>query len=144
MTTDLVVATPQTSLLSARRLLACHDIRHLPVVDGERLVGIVSDRDLRVGDRVLAAALAPLQSDLVGGRYRPIEAVMSKPVHTVSPSETLAAAAKLMLDSGISALPVVDEGRLVGILTTSDCLCATLPMDVQRERGSGSPLRATS
>jgi acetoin utilization protein AcuB len=124
MTADLVVATPQTSVLYARRLLARHDIRHLPVVDGSRLAGIVSDRDLRVGDRVLAAVLAPLQSDLVGGRDRPIEAIMSQPVHTVAPSETLAAAAKLMLGSGVSALPVIDEGRLVGILTTSDCLRA--------------------
>jgi CBS domain-containing protein len=124
MTANVVAATPQMSVLYVRRLLDRHGIRHLPVVDGERLVGMVSARDVRLGDPVLAASLAPLQSDIVSGRYRPIAMIMSQPVHTVSSSATLTAAAKLMLDHGISALPVVEEGRLVGILTTSDCLRA--------------------
>lgn len=124
MTADLVVATPQTSVLDARRLLARHAIHHLPVLDGERLVGIVSDRDLRVGNGALAAAPASPQPDLAGGGSPPIEAIMSHPAHTISSSATLAAATKLMLDYGISALLVVDDGRVVGILTTSDCMRA--------------------
>jgi acetoin utilization protein AcuB len=135
MTANVLTATPQMSVLYVRCLLDCHGIRHLPVMDGERLVGMVSARDVRLADPALAASLTPLQSDIVNGHYRPVEMIMSQPVRTVSSSATLATAAELMLDHGICALPVVDDGRLVGILTTSDCLRAirrclqTMPAD---------------
>ncbi len=122
MTPNPVAVAPSASVLTARRLMARHAIRHLPVVVGGSLVGIVSDRDLRVGDKALADALTTLRSDLVSGRYRAIEAVMTRPVQTVTPGTELHAAAETMRTLRISSLPVVVDGRLIGILTTDDLL----------------------
>lgn len=125
MTPNPVAVAPSASVLTARRLMARHGIRHLPVVVGGTLVGIVSDRDLRVGDKALADALTTLRSDLVSGRYRAVEAVMTRPVQTIEPDAAINEAAHRMRTLKISALPVVADGRLVGILSTDDLL-ATL------------------
>ena len=122
MTPNPVAVAPSASVLTARRLMARHAVRHLPVVVGGSLVGIVSDRDLRVGDKALADALTTLRSDLVSGRYRAIEAVMTRPVQTVTPGTELHVAAETMRTLRISSLPVVADGRLIGILTTDDLL----------------------
>jgi len=120
-----VTITAQTSVLNARRLLRLHRVRHLPVVtSGDHLVGIVSDRDIELRDDRIAVALSALQSDLLAGRYRCVDTIMAAPVHTVGPDEPVSLAAKLMLRWQVNALPVIDHGRLVGIVTTADCLRA--------------------
>lgn len=132
MTRNVVTVTPHTSVLNARRLLATYGIRHLPVVDGGVLVGLLSDRDLRPADPAVAWALATLRSDLVAGRYRTVSTVMSSPVVVARPGESIAAASRRMIDDRIGALPVVEGRRLVGILSLVDCLRAfleTLPED---------------
>src|SRR3712207_950848 len=108
MTRAVVTVSPHTSVLNARRLMALHAIRHLPVLDRAGLVGMVSDRDIHP-DRDLERTLAGLQSDLLSGRYRRVETVMSAPVHTVAPTATVSFAADLMLRQRISALPVIDH-----------------------------------
>ncbi len=97
-----------TTLAAARQLCASKRIRHLPVVDDGALVGIVSDRDLR---RARGAG----ESDEL-----PVGKVMTRSVVTVEPSLDLVAAGALMADEAVSALPVVDDGRLVGIVTLRD------------------------
>jgi acetoin utilization protein AcuB len=125
MTPDPVTVTPETSVLVARRLLQTNGVRHLPVVTvAGRVVGMVSDRDLIMRDVQLVQALSALQSELVGGRYRRVETVMSAPARIVAPDEPVGRAADMMLCWGVSSLPVVDHGRLVGIVTTTDCLRA--------------------
>lgn len=138
MTPNPVAVAPSASVLTARRLMARHGIRHLPVVVGGTLVGIVSDRDLRVGDKALADALTTLRSDLVSGRYRAVEAVMTRPVQTIAPGATINEAAHRMRTLKISALPVVAEGRLIGILTTDDLL-ATLAAVAGLDDEEGGP-----
>ncbi len=122
MTPDPVSVTPRTSVAEARRLMQRHRIRHLPVVDHGRLVGIVSDRDVVLGDPQLRTALAALHSDLLSGAERPVAELLHAPVHTAAADEDLAAAAARLRDRRVNALPVVDGDRLVGMLTTSDCL----------------------
>lgn len=122
MTPSPVTVTPRTSVSEARRLLHRHRVRHLPVVEGDRLVGILSDRDVMITDRQLAESLAALQSDLVDGRYRQIHSVMRRALFTVTPDTPVPAAARTLADRRIGALPVVERGRLVGILTATDCL----------------------
>lgn len=127
MTANPVTVTPATSVLNARRLLRTCEVRHLPVVDEQgRVVGIVSDTDLTPGDRVVAASMSAVASDLVQGRYRPVGTVMSAPVHTTSPDDSIKNAVRLLLAWRINALPVVEDGVIAGIVTTTDCLEALL------------------
>jgi acetoin utilization protein AcuB len=139
MTPDPIVVWPSTSVLYARRLLERHGIRHLPVMAGSRLVGIVSARDIQLTDRLLATTLSALHSDLVNGRYRPIETVMSRPVLAVGPEVQVHEAARLMAERRIGALPVLEDERLVGILTTTDCLLALMRAE-ERDAARGPVL----
>ena len=124
MTPDPVTVSPRTSVLNARRMMRLHGIRHLPVVVEGRVVGMLSDRDVLLRDADVARPLSVLQSDLLFGRHRAIETVMRSPVDTARAAEPIGGAAQTMLDARVSGLPVVAEGRLVGIITSSDCLRA--------------------
>jgi acetoin utilization protein AcuB len=109
MTRGPVTITPQTPCPEARRLLDDHRIRHLPVVDGGRLVGMVSDRDVRsaAGGSVPAVAREIMTPDPV----------------TVTSDTRVEHAARVMVDGRFGSLPVVD-GTLVGIVTYTDLLRA--------------------
>lgn len=134
MSTDPVTVSPSHQVRDARRLMHQYGIRHVPVVDRTgRLVGIVSDRDVRIDEQALERALAHLTSVCVAviaeaaGDERSVETVMSPSPHVVAPDDTVEAAARRMLSRRVSALPVVDEdGGLCGVITTTDCLLASL------------------
>lgn len=126
MSLDPVTVTPATDAREARRLLHRYGIRHLPVVDGRRVIGMVSDRDVRVDEFSLAHVPAEDRDELFEAGPR-IEAVMSSPAHVIAPDEPIEAAARLLLSRRISSLPVVDaDGALMGIITSTDCLLALL------------------
>jgi acetoin utilization protein AcuB len=101
-----------------------HRVRHLPVIDGSgRLCGVVTDRDLRhhlfepkTFTRIGAVRVEKLLKDT------PVSQVMSTPVITVGADEPLETAARLMLQDKVGSVPVVDDGRLVGIITETDLL----------------------
>lgn len=92
------------------------EIRHLLVVDGARLVGVVSNRDLR---RLLTG-------DTPGSMDDPVSRIMTEDLVTVSPEVPVAEAARLLLEQKIGALPVREGDLVVGIFTTSDALDALL------------------
>ena len=93
-------------------LMETHGIRHIPVLSGSRLVGVVSQRDL-----------AELKSGL-GDSFesKPLENVCTRDVATVSPVDPATQAARLMLERGVGSVIVVDQGFVVGIFTTTDAL----------------------
>jgi acetoin utilization protein AcuB len=131
MSPDPVTVQPTTTANEARRLLRYYGIRHLPVVDDGQVVGMVSDRDVRVDEVLLAQLKAKpggeSQLPEALGETRLVEAVMSAPAHVIAPDEPIEAAARLMLSRQISALPVLDvDGGLLGVVTTTDCLLAFL------------------
>lgn len=127
MSPDPVSVAPDTTVAAARELLDTEGFRHLPVVDGERLVGIVSDRDVAINADALRAALRRHEVETLVDDQRPVEAVMSPTPHVIGPEADISEAARLLVSRRISALPVVDaDGVLVGILTSVDCLLATL------------------
>lgn len=132
MTRAVITVAPGTSVLNARRLLAEHDIRHLPVVVGDEVVGMVSDRDVRINDVQLGQLLAGLQSDLISGRYRRVATLMSSPPIVIGPLDSVATAAETMTCRRISALPVVEHGKLVGIIGLTDCVRALVRAEQQR------------
>jgi predicted transcriptional regulator len=108
-------------------------VRHMPVLDGDRLVGIVSRRD------VLEASLSrALDFDAASRRsfLRSVEVgeVMAKELVTVDPDTTLADAARLLVRRKIGCLPVVDpDGRLLGLVTETDLLSAAYLDDVEED-----------
>lgn len=110
MATDLVTVGPAETARSAYKVMRDRRIRHLPVVTGGRLIGILSDRDLR--PVLLSPGLA---------RARVAE-LMSEDLTTVPPEATVEEAASLLVMKKIGCLPVLDEGRLVGIVTETDLL----------------------
>jgi len=95
------------------------DIRHLLVFDGDRLVGILSNRDL--GRLAGGQGRIPVMSD-------PVRRIMTENPVTVAPEMPVTAAARLLLESKIGALPVRDDDAIVGIFTLSDALEALLSM----------------
>lgn len=116
-----VIVNRSDTLDHALRTLETWKIRHLPVVEGDRLVGIVSDRDLK------KAAPSPFDRDTAEEFLRltcavTVKEVMSKEVVAVSPYCPIEEAASLMFRKRIGALPVVQDGRLVGIITETDVL----------------------
>lgn len=117
MTPNPLTVGPTESVHAAAQLMTSRRIRHVPIVDADgRLVGLVSHRDLlRAGWQ--------LSTDNDPGYWRdaPISDVMRTEVDTAQPSDTAAEAARRILGSRRSCLPVVDsEGLLVGILTEAD------------------------
>ena len=96
----------------AHEMMRKHHIRHLPVLRGGRLVGVLSQRDL-----YRVETLRDVDPEHVG-----VEEAMSESVYVVSPKTSLAAVAKEMLDGGFGCAVVLDRGKLVGIFTTSDAL----------------------
>lgn len=126
MSSDPVTVSVDDTVSEARRLLDTQGVRHLPVVDGGRLVGIVSDRDVAIREAALRQAVQRHDVAALLDDERPVEAVMSHDVHTVGVDVPIAEAARTLVSRRINALPIIEDGQLVGILTSTDCLLATL------------------
>lgn len=111
MQSRVVTVTPQTAARDALRLLRARGIRHLVVLEGEGVVGIVSDRDVKQ-----IAAQPERFAEWA------VDDVMSGAVITADPTTPVEDAARLMLKEKISALPVTQDGKLVGIVTETDVM----------------------
>lgn len=119
MTREVVTVGPETTAAEALALCREKGIRHLPVLEGGWLVGMISDRDLRsatpaLGDPDRAEALERIR----------VADEMAKEVATVRPEDPIEEAAIEMYERKIGCLPVVDDGNLVGIVTSSDVMRA--------------------
>lgn len=127
MARRVVTVSPDERLKRAWTLLLEHGVRHLPVLEENRLVGIVTDRDIRqaLPSRATALRVHELLNLLDGVTLREI---MTKDVVTVSPDQTIPEAARRLVEHRIGALPVVEDDRLVGILTETDVLQAYLSL----------------
>ena len=123
MSRDPVAVAPDASLADALRLTREHRVRHLPVVRGGELAGILSDRDIRT---VMPSPLTVADAERAAFLERtPVSQVMTADVITTGPNDTVEDAAKLLIRNRVGCLPVVDaHGRLLGILTESDILRA--------------------
>ena len=142
MTRDVVTVAPETSLKEVARLLVEHRISGVPVVEGDRVVGVVSERDVlfkeRPSTRLHRGVLAWLMDETeltLKIDARTARDAMSSPPVVIASGRQVADAAKLMLDEGISRFPVVDSGRLVGVITEGDLVRAFARTDevIRRE-----------
>jgi acetoin utilization protein AcuB len=124
MTNKVIVVKPRDSVVHARMLLERHRINQLPVMVDGKLVGIITDRDLRDA----FPSVLHIPGRLGGGKIHrepenvDVETVMTRNVLILAPDDTLLEAARLMRRERIGALPVLAADQLVGILTRSDVL----------------------
>ena len=133
MQSTVVTVTPLTRLPEALALTRERGIRHLPVLDGEQLVGIVSDRDLKraIGFTGPDADSAQRSAQMDRVTMRDI---MTHPVITTDTAFPVEDAARMMVTEKISALPVTQAARLVGIITETDLMRLFV-----RTLGAGEP-----
>ena len=124
MTGALITARPDMPVLDARHLMVEKRIRHLLVTsDSGELLGIVTDRDIRLNLPSQATSLSVWEMNYLLTRLT-VGKVMTGSVITVGPDREARDAAQLLLDHRIGALPVLDGGRLIGIVTETDLLRA--------------------
>lgn len=109
MTTDCVTLTPQDNMYTAACAMRDHDIGFLPVVEGRKLIGVVTDRDLVI--RGIAGKHSGSTS---------VMEVITKDVQTVSPNLSVDEAAAIMAEKQIRRLPVVENGELKGVIALGD------------------------
>lgn len=120
MTERVIAVQPDTDLIAVRDLLWEHNIRHLPVVDGEGdVVGLVSQRDLLRHSLIDQSHLPNYVEEAVLDRLKAAD-VMTANVEVVSADADLREAAQTMFENKYGCLPVTEGNRLVGILTESD------------------------
>src|SRR5262245_18229592 len=118
MTRDVVSLDAATTCEDALRLLRERGIRRVPVLEGTALRGIVTERDL-----LLALSWRVDSVDSASGRaaaLRPVREIMCHPVLTAGPNDHLDEIARLLMAPRIGALPVVERGTVVGLVTESD------------------------
>lgn len=121
MATEVITLGCNDTLQLAKDIMTLGRIRHFPVVDEGEVVGVVSQRDLfhaslgsvmKYGEKAERAFLDTVV----------IKAVMSGPPTTISPDASIKEAARLMAEKKIGCLPVIEEGRLIGLVTETDIL----------------------
>ena len=137
MTPQVITVTPDSSWKDAVRLVEQARVHALPVVEDGRVVGIVAQSDLLLKEEMLTGPLTmramPRQRrrDKIRARAMTVRQMMSKPVITIEPDAQLGTAARLLHRRRIGRLPVLDAGKLVGIVTRSDLLRVFLREDAE-------------
>jgi CBS domain-containing protein len=138
MTREVITVSPDTSVKEIAEILLKKKIGGVPVVDGDRLVGIVTEEDLimknvklrfptyiQLLDAVIyLESLKKYEEELRKAVGALAKDVMTENPYTISPDAELEEAATLMVEKGISRLPVVENDRLIGIITRRDILKA--------------------
>jgi acetoin utilization protein AcuB len=128
MSTAIEVVDRNDNLLTVEERMATKQLRHLPVLEQDEVVGLVTQRDLfkaamsstmGYGEKAQKAYLQSVR----------VKEIMVYPVVTVAPDASVAAAAAMIIDKGIGCLPVVDGTKLVGMVTKTDLLRCLYMLD---------------
>jgi acetoin utilization protein AcuB len=121
MSRNVITVPPHEKITEAFELMQGRGIRHLPVVEDGELKGLVTDRDIRLA--LIPSPLSTPEDRMYHlGALERVDEIMTADLITVAPSTTIEEAAKLMAKYKIGAVPVVAQGKLVGILTETDVL----------------------
>ncbi|HEY0605484.1 MAG TPA: CBS domain-containing protein [Herpetosiphonaceae bacterium] len=129
MTSDVQTVTPDTDLVTVAKYMKDLDVGVIPVVEGEQLVGLITDRDIVI--RAVAAGKQAKESQ--------VREHMSPSPTTVSSNDNVSKAAEIMAREQIRRLPVVDGGKLVGIVSIGD-----VAVDAGKDKLTGNALEQIS
>ena len=141
MTKDPITINDDTSMIKAIHIMNEHRFRRLPVVSQGKLVGLITDRDLKEASPSKATTLDVHELYYLLAELQ-VSEIMSRNPISVSQDDTVERAAQIMLEHTISGLPVVDaEGQLVGIITQSDVFRAFMHISGILQGGAQFALR---
>ena len=132
MTTDLTTLREDEALLDATLVFARASFRHVPILSGEQLVGLVTERDLKHYTPSILSGIPPEEYNRLM-ETTPLSKIMTRDPLTIEPGKTVYEAAQILFDRRIGCLPVVENGQLKGIVTTTDML--NLLLHLMREKG---------
>lgn len=135
MTPDPVTTSKETTVFEALELMRKHRVRRLPVLENGRLVGIVTESELLRVSPSPATSLSVFELNYLLSKMQ-VKDVMTKDVVTVTPDTTVEEAAVLMRDHVVSGLPVVENGKLVGIITETNIFDAFVDLMGLRRPGT--------
>lgn len=121
MTTEVTSLQEADTLLDATMIFVRSSFRHLPVLRGKQLVGVVTERDVKQFAPSLLTRISPDEYNQVM-ETTPISRVMTRNVATVNPDQSVFEAASALYAKRVGCLPVVENGELAGIITTTDML----------------------
>jgi acetoin utilization protein AcuB len=119
MTTNPITITPDTSFPEAFRIMRESQIRHLPVVEDEKLVGVVAQTDLLHASPSPATSLSVFEINYLLANLH-VREVMSSPAITVPDDAPLEEVARVLIDKKIGCVPVMHDGTMVGMITETD------------------------
>jgi acetoin utilization protein AcuB len=119
MTPNPIYGHPEMSVIEAQALMQKHNFRHLPIVDGDELVGIITQQILLRAVPSDVSRFSPFVIKYIGTKLK-ASSVMVKDVVTIDPDTAIEDAAGVMADKKIGCLPVMQDGKLIGIISDND------------------------
>ena len=135
MDTNVITITQDERATVAKKILKEKNIRHLPVVAGKKLIGLVTNMDIRKAE---ASPVPSLGIHELGDLLEKITVgeIMTRNIITISPDISIEEATTLLHDNKIGCLPVVEDGNLVGIITGDDVMEILIDVMGMKEKGS--------
>jgi len=140
MSSPPLIITPAMSLEAAQRLMQQQHVRRLPVVADGQLIGIITWGDLRAAQPSAATTLSVYEWRALLDKVT-VAACMTRDPLTIAPDASVLEAAQLILDHKVSGLPVVSDGRVVGVITESDLFRLLLAENSDAERTGRGRIR---
>lgn len=119
MTSPVISISIDTDLTDARKIMTDNKVRRLPVVDNDKLVGIVSFTDVLEAKPSSVASMSTWELSYLISNLK-IKDIMTADVLSIDQNDSIADAARMMLENKFSGIPVTDNGNLIGIITESD------------------------
>ncbi|MGQ9631137.1 MAG: CBS and ACT domain-containing protein [bacterium] len=135
MSPNPITIEEDVSILDAQKVMKDNKIRRLPVMRGGKLVGIVTESDIKEASPSEASTLSVYELHYLLAKMT-VGDIMTKNPVTITPDATIEEAALIMRDRHISGLPVVDRGKLVGIVTESDIFNVFIEIMGLRSQGT--------
>lgn len=141
MTTNPFTVTPDQSIPDALSVMTERGVRHLPVVEGRRVVGVISRNDIAAASPSKATTLSAQEATYLISKLK-VGKVMSTPPVVISPDALLEEAAVILRDGKIEMLPVVEGDELIGVITESDILDSFIDLLGFRDHGTRLTIEA--